>query len=60
MSDSYEFATHRFPFGPPNLPFEEKGLERATNEVIVEERLSPVGLVSLLGTNLGYFLERIS
>ena len=45
-----------FPFGPPNLPFEEKGLQRATNEVIVEERLSPVGLVSLLGTNLGYFL----
>ena len=52
----YGGMTNGFPFEPPDLPFEQKGLQRATNEVVVEERLSPSGFVRLLGTNLGYFL----
>ena len=45
-----------FPFEPPDLPFEQKGIPRATNAVVVEERLSPAGFVRLLVTNLRYFL----
>ncbi len=52
----YGGMANGFPFEPPDLPFEQKGLQRATNEVVVEERLSPSGFVRLLGTNLTYFL----
>jgi len=52
----YGGMAHGFPFEPPDLPFDQKGLPRSTNEVVVEERLSPSGFMRLLGTNLGYFL----
>ena len=52
----YGGMTNGFPFEPPNVPFEQKGQHRATNEVVVVERLSPAGFVGLLGTNLRYFL----
>ena len=52
----YGGMANGFPFEPPDLPFEQKGLQRSTNEVVVEERLSPSGFVRLLGTNLRYFL----
>ena len=52
----YGGTTNGFPFEPPDVPFEQKGAQRATNEVVVEERLGPTGFVTLLGTNMGYFL----
>lgn len=52
----YAGMTNGFPFAPPHVPLEQKGADRATNEVVVEERLSPTGFVSLLGTNMSYFL----
>ena len=52
----YAGMTNGFPFAPPNVPLDQKGADRATNEVVVEERLSPTGFVRLLGTNMRYFL----
>ena len=45
-----------FPFEVPGVPFEEIGIQRATNEVVVEERLSVGGFLTLLMTNGGYFV----
>ena len=53
-----------FPFEVPGVPFEDIGIQRtggaglldATNEIIDEERLGPGGFLTLLTTNLGYFL----
>ena len=45
-----------FPFEVPGVAFEEIGIQRATNEVIVEERLSARGFMTLLVINGGYFV----
>ena len=44
-----------FPFEGPDATFDTLGIEIATSAVVVEERLGPVGFLTLLGTNLGYF-----
>ena len=46
----------RFPFEQPGDRFEELGAGRATNEIVVEESLRPMAFLTLLGTNLRYFL----
>lgn len=45
-----------FPFEVPGVPFEEIGIQRATNEVVIEEPLSARGFMTLLVTNGGYFI----
>ena len=45
-----------FPFEVPGVPFEEIGIQRATNEVVIEEPLSARGFTTLLVTNGGYFI----
>ena len=52
----YGGTTNGFPFEAPDVPFEEKGAGRATNELVVEERLNPAGFARLLSTNMAYFL----
>ena len=44
-----------FPF-EPGVSFEDSGIRRATNAVVVEERLDVTGFLSLLGHNARYFL----
>ena len=45
-----------FPFEGPAATFDTLGLGMTTNAVVVEEPLGPVGFLTLLGTNLWYFL----
>ena len=45
-----------FPFEVPGVPFEQIGIQRATNQVVVEERLSPGDFLTLLMTNGRYFV----
>ena len=45
-----------FPFEQEGATFEALGIGMTTNEVIVEEPLDPAGFLTLLGTNLRYFV----
>ena len=45
-----------FPFERPDATFDALGTGMTTNTVVVGERLGPVGFLTLLGTNLWYFL----
>jgi hypothetical protein len=45
-----------FPFETPGATFDALGIGMATNAVVIEERLGPIGFLALLGTNLSYFL----
>jgi len=52
--DRRTFYGH-FPFEQPDDQFETLGVAMATNQVVVEERLSPGSWLKLLFTNLWYF-----
>ena len=52
----YGGSNQGFPFEPPNVPFEEKGAERSTNRIVVDESLGVTDFLRLFATNTGYFL----